>query len=351
MDGILLASTALTTLAASGGTFFVIHRAARAAFERQLGALRDELSRERASARRRAEAAHEELKLARERTRTAVGLPPEALEPTRGQRLASAVVARVRGLTGVDHVSVVDEAGLAWAGEGTEQGASYAAVGGAALSSARTSGLAVREVHIELADARHIVVRPLAGTVPALALVATSVSRPVTSYALDSTVAFAALALGVEDSLRPHSDPLTGPGLRGTAADGSVARELERELAQARAATAARTLLITVEGNVLAGSSDEGPDLARSQQITAALCQLSASIERRLGVAPHRIDLTTACASTATLAPLVKSGRFQLFAIAPEGTVDTAIVDRLVGRIRRLMPAKPTLDALQMGAM
>ncbi|MBK6519695.1 MAG: hypothetical protein IPG04_37560 [Polyangiaceae bacterium] len=269
----------------------------------------------------------------------------------RGQRLASAVVDRVRGLSAVEHVTVVDEQGLAWAGDGSEDSPAYAAVGGAALSSARASGLAVREVHIELSDARHIVVRPLPGTVPPLALVATSVSRPVSSYLLDSTVAFAALALGVEDALRPHSDPLTGPGLRGTAADSSVARELERELAQARGPAGARTLLITVEGNVLAGSSDEGPDLARSLQITAALRLLSASIERRLAVAPRRIDLTTACASTATLAPLVKSGRFQLFAIAPEGTIDTAIVDRLVGRIRRFMPAKPSSDALPMGAM
>ncbi len=351
MDAMWLASLALATVPVAAATAWLVRSRVRDPLRRRIVALDDELARERASARRRLDEAAREQKVTLARMYAALGLPAEQQPRAQaGRRFAASLVERVSGLSEVDAVTVADESGLSWVEESSEADASLAAAGGEALRVSLALDVGWRQVHVELADARHVVVRPLPGTFPRLALVTCTTSRPTSAFALDATVAFAAIASGAAvpdagagDTFAGHDH---GPGTEGR---GQVAQNLEAELVTARASCGARAMLVALGDDPLASISRNGPMSARLTALVGALRPLLGTFERRLGATGRRIELTNAAGSTVTFAPLGTAGRFGLLAVGAERPVDPAVVDRLIGRLRRFLPAPPALDITPRG--
>ena len=338
----LAASLACSGLAALTSGVLVARRA-RPLRER-IDELEGELNRERNSSRRRIEEARKEARTALDRTRAAVGLPPGPVVTMQGARLAVALKQRVLGVEGVSHVTVVDESGLAWTSEQEAAEAALAAVGGEALRLARALGFEARELHLETNDAQHIVVRPLHFLSPPLALVTLSLSRPAPASVLDATVAYAMLAAQAEGlEVESMVDALAGLS-ESKSSGGAVAESLLNELGALRASCAARSLAVTLGEELLACQCAGGPSLETTLRLTTSLRALASYAERRLGVGLRRVDLVAAGGGVATFAPLGTSGRFQLLAVADAPGIDALTIDRLIGRLRRLLPPAPPVE-------
>jgi hypothetical protein len=297
------------------------------------------LYRERAMSRRREEALREETKAADARTRVAMGLPLSAIAPMRGAQLARAVHTRVVGLASVDAAVVADESGLCWTRETSWLDNPLGATGGEALRIARGLGANVRELHFEMANAQHFVVRPLVSATPPLALVTASTSRPPSPFALDSAVSFAMLAAG-EELRVDGTDPLTGSGLHtGANEPSAVADNLLRELSSARPGSHARALIVTMGDELLAADGEDGPSRDYALTTSRSLRGLMAYATNRTRVAVRRVDVSTMAGNIMTISPLGGSGRFSLIAVSAGTPIDTLAVDRLVGRLRRFLPS------------
>jgi hypothetical protein len=340
---ILAASLACSGLAALTSGMLVARRA-RPLRER-IDELEGELNRERNTSRRRLEETRKEGRAALDRTRAAVGLPPGPVVTMQGARLAVALKQRMLGVEGVSHVTLVDETGLAWTREEDAAEAALAAVGGEALRLARALGFEARELHLETNDARHLVVRPLHFLSPPLALVTLSLSRPAAASLLDATVAYAMLAAQAEglEAESAAADALAGMS-EAKSGSGAVAESLLAELSALRASCAARSLTVTLGEELLACQSAGGPSLETMLRVTTSLRALASYAERRLGVALRRLDLASAAGGVATFAPLGTSGRFQLLAVADAPGIDALTIDRLIGRLRRLLPPAPPVE-------
>ncbi len=330
--GVALASAAL----AAGATAWLAHGRARPAEER-LRVLEEQMGMERASARRRAT----EVSLLHERDlarlRTALGLPLVAsvAEPVRGRRLAIAMQDRLRGLVGAEEVVVGDAQGLGWTQEGGPRETALASCCAAVLGE-RFLGQLPRQVHVELEDARHIVIRPVPGTEPSIALVVGAMSRPAPTIALDAVLAFAAA------QLQHDGDDVSPVGLTGFESDvsgvASAAAEIVFELATEAKQASLGVLAVGAGDELLAGYAPDGPPGDALDALLSMMLRSARQLGHRLGGRVRRLDWTSRTGSTASLVLLGASGRSWSLAVRRDGLADAAVFDRVAGRLRRLLP-------------
>lgn len=322
---------------------------------RQISALDGELSRERAVMRRRLHDVERERNSTEARMHAALGLPAAgAIKQQIGRRFAQRLVERVAGLTDVDAATVADEAGLAWVPEAGPDQAALAAAAGGVLQIAQRLQVECRQVHVELADARHLVVRPVPGTFPRLALATSTTSRPTSAFALDATLAFAAISNGAAAAISDAdpTDPFAGHDSRpGEDIKGQVAQNLESELQSARTMCGARALVVAIGDEPLAAAVINGPDREAIGSLIRALRPLLASVERRCRAPGRRIELTCTAGSCVTFAPLGTAGRFGLLTVGADGPTDPTVVDRMVGRLRRFLPPPTPLELSPRGVV
>lgn len=356
MDALWFISLALASSSLAVTTGSLVRARVRKPLIRRIAELDDEITRERAVMRRRLDESERERKATIAHMRTALGMTAEGESKVvlSGHQFAQRVVDRVMGLSEVDAATISDEVGLPWVREVNAADAQLAAAAGSVLRAAPAIQFDWRQVHVELADARHLVVRPLLGTFPRLALVTSSTSRPTSAFALDATLAFAAISNGaLATTAGPEpADPLVGHDSQpGEAAKGQVAQNLQAELESARATCGARALVVAIGDDALAAAVVNGPDRSRIDCLIRALRPLLSSVERRCRSTGRRVELTSTAGSCVTFAPLGTAGRFGLLAVGADGPIDPAVIDRLVGRLRRFLPTPAAIELAPRGVV
>lgn len=337
MIEVIALGSALGSAAIAAGTALLLARRSQRPTLGRVRELEDELARERAASRRRAAEQTRASEAALLRLRRAAGLP--MLEvfagPVSGRALSVLLQERLAGLVGTDGVVVGDDAGLAWTGESSTGDAGLAAMCGAALAT-RFRGQLPRALHVELADARHVTIRPLPGTTPPLALAVASTSRPAPALALDAVVAWAG-----EVVAHPASDeaidPLVGYASTPHAANGAASPVLAELVGEVQLGGAG-TLAVGVADQLLAAHAADGPPEADLPALYAMLRALAARSEIRLGGRVRRLDWESAGGATASLVAVSSTGHSHLLAVRRRGVVDAGTFDRLAGRLRRLLP-------------
>lgn len=338
-DMLVWGATLGAGLFASMASAVTARRLARGPLLSRVSELEENVARVEASARRRE--MDEATRHARreKRLRSALGLP-DGLDAPRlaGRALAESVVERLRGLASLDACVVTDDLGLSWTTEDVAESVGLAAIGGAVLG-ADLRGVRPRSMHIELDDARHVVVRPITGTMPALALATLSTSRPVGPFALDAVTAHASLLLAAED-VESETCPLTGWPVRISRQDAPILMKLSRELEEECQPAGAGMLAVLVGDEVIAAYGADGP---REEEIAAFASKVRgvlSRVELRMGSRARRVDWVGPAGATLSLAPLGGTGRTSVLVIRREGPVQSATFDRLTGRLRRLLPAE-----------
>ncbi|MBL9024864.1 MAG: hypothetical protein JNL21_21890 [Myxococcales bacterium] len=354
MDALWLATSGVAALLGSLGSGYWASKRARAALEPKIAELEGALGRERSASRRRADEDRRALERANERARALVGLAPGEAPVLRGAALARALVDRVAGLAAIESVSVVDREGLAWAS--SPAAPALDAVAGAALRLEEVLESPLREIRLETMDVRHLVVRPLIATLPRLALATVTSSRRTPAFLLDAVVAFAAEACGAADissssaassALARTADTVALAGSLASDVDSAVAREVARELEAARASSGLAGLAVTMGDAILASSGDALPTRDSCLRLTRGASLLAAAAEQRIG-AVRRIDLAGP-GSTVAICRLGRSGKLTLLAFDAGAEVGDAVIDRLVGRLRRFVPPQPTIEMKAVG--
>ncbi len=341
-------------LAAASATAAAIASRAmvRAPLLARITTLDDELAREAAAARRR------EAETARRHAgkvgllRRALGLSAEeddSRTALAGRALAERIIERLHGLASVDRCVVADAEGLSWTADDFAGSTGLAAAAGAALS-ASLRGRLSRSLHVELADARHIVVRPLPGTMPKLALAVLSTSRPASSFALDAVLTHAALMAAADESDDGDDDPLIGWPARFSRTDAPVTTRIARELEEATSSVSCGSMALFVGDEMVAAYGSDGPRQDDLAIFAATLRETMTRVENRLGSPARRIDWVGARGAAITLAPIGVSRRTSVLVTRREGAVDGGAFDRLSGRLRRLLPAEPTTGANEVRA-
>lgn len=330
--GLAAATSALAARAATRGPLLA-----------RLKMLDDHYAREISSARRRE---HEGARRSASKVkllRSALGLPFEsddlALTP-RGRALAESVVERLHGLASVDRCIVADAQGLPWTAGDFAEAAALAACAGSAIG-ATLRGTSSRSLHVELDDARHVVVRLVPGTMPTLALAVLSTSRPASAFALDAVLAHASLLMAADDVDVDLDDPLTGWSSRASRIDAPVTLRLARELEDAAPAVSCGSMALFVGDDMVAAYGTDGPRRDDLPIFAAALREALAQIESRLRCRARRIDWIGRSGAAITLSPLGTSRRTAVLVTRRDGPVDGSAFDRLGGRLRRLLPADP----------
>lgn len=339
MIELALIGSALGSAALAAATTAWVTRAPRLRAEKRLSELESELSRERSSARRKLS----ELGLVHAQTtsrlRSALGLPPNAaeLEPMSARRLPQALRERLEGLIEVDAVVVADATGLAWTREESRLDHALAAASAAVLAS-RLAGQAPRAVHVELADARHLVICPLPGTEPAMALAVASTSRPASAFAIDAALAYVVEARKhtLVDPTEP--DPLVGHALAQARAGSALGPQLLAELERESSHAGVGMLAIGVGEDVVAAHGSDGPSAADLSALHLELRALMDRIAHRMGGRVRRLDWSSLGASTASAVSVGPTGRSLLIGASRAGKLDVGSFDRLAGRLRRLLP-------------
>jgi hypothetical protein len=293
---------------------------------------------DRGTLRRRLESAESELAVAQQHARRLAGLDPLAASTLQGAALAGRVARRLGGLS-LDSVVVADDAGLGWVGTTNAEGDALAASAGAFLThlSAQATGL-----DVELADTRHVSLRRLPGSLPNLALGATAVSQLPAPHAVASAIELARLSSGapLEPSARPEPRRAWRLGADSTS---QVTATLCDELERARGE---RELLAILAGNdLLAASADTGMSTQDFTLLTQRVIAAVSFLERRMGSVARCGIAHLSDGRTLSVAPLGQ-GRFRVAALDDTGGVDGLFVDRLIGRVRRLLPAPAAGEVL-----
>lgn len=339
MIELALIGSALGSAALAAATTAWVTRAPRLRAEKRLSELESELTRERSSARRKLS----ELGLVHAQTtnrlRSALGLPPASseLEPMSARRLPQALRERLQGLIEVDAVVVADATGLAWTREESRVDHALAAASAAVLAS-RVAGQAPRLVHVELADARHIVICPIPGTEPVMALAVASTSRPASGFAIDAVLAYAAEARRFVASDPTEPDPLVGHALQQARAGSPLGPQLLAELERESSHAGVGMLAIGVGEEVVAARGSDGPSAADLSALHLELRTLIDRIAHRMGGRVRRLDWSSLGAATASAVSVGPTGRSLLIGASRAGRLDVGSFDRLAGRLRRLLP-------------
>lgn len=338
-DMLLWGATVGAGLALSAVSAVAARGLARRPLLSRVDELEGSLARAVASARRRELDDTKRHALREQRLRSALGLA-DGLDAPRlaGRALAESVVERLRGLASLDACIVGDDLGLAWTREDSAESVGLAAVSGGVLG-AHLRGARPRSMQIELDDARHIVVRPLPGTMPALALATLSISRPVGPFALDAALAHASLLLAAED-VEPETDPLTGWPARVSRQDAPILAKLAHELEQECEPAGAGMLAVLVGDEVVAAYGMDGPREEDIATFARTVRGVLSRVELRMGSHARRVDWTGAAGATLSLAPLGGTGRTSVLVVRREGPVPGATFERLAGRLRRLLPTE-----------
>ena len=340
-DMLMWGATLGMGLAASVTSAAVARVLARKPLLSRVSSLEGDLARSEMAARRReAEEARRHAR-SEQRLRNTLGLPPEldGAPQLAGRALAESIVAQLRGLASLDGCVVGDELGLSWTTEESPDLIGLAAAGGAVLG-AVLRGSRPRSVHVELSDARHVVVRPIPGTLPVLALATLSTSRPVAPFALDAVLARTSLVLAAQD-VEPEADPLTGWPARVAKADAPILARLAAELEQECALAGAGMLAVLVGDEAVAAYGTDGPREEDIAAFASTIRTVLTRVELRMGARARRIDWVGPGESAISLAPLGTSGRTSVLVVKRNGPVQGATFERLAGRLRRLMPAEP----------
>jgi len=334
-----LIGSALGSAALAAATTAWVSRGPRLRAEKRLTELESELTRERSSTRRKLT----ELGLVHARTtgrlRSALGLPPSAsgLEPMSARKLPQALRERLEGLIEVDAVVVADASGLAWTREESRSDHALAAASAAVLAS-RVAGQGPRVVHVELADARHVVICPIPGSEPAMALAVASTSRPASAFAIDAALAYAAEARLHVSTDPTEPDPLVGHALGQARASSALGPQLIAELERESSHAGVGMLAIGVGDDIVAARGSDGPSVADLSALYLELRTLMDRIAHRMGGRVRRLDWSSSGGSTASAVSVGPTGRSLLIGASRAGKLDVGSFDRLAGRLRRLLP-------------
>lgn len=293
---------------------------------------------ERSAARRRIESAERALVVAEQHARRLAGLDPLLVPTMQGGLLARAVAKRLSGLS-IDCVVLADDAGLAWVGTPDATSDAVAASAGAYLVALSNEAVGL---DVELADTRHVALRVLPGASPRLALGAVGTSQPPAPHAIVAAVELARVATGAVDEpvvrardRRPYRIGADSPS-QVTAA---LCDELER-------ARGERELLAIFAGvDLLAASAESSLSPPSFTSLTGKVIDVVSYLERRMGSTARCAAAHLSDGRTLSIAPLGQ-GRFRVAALDDVGGLDGLLVERLVGRVRRLLPAPVASDVL-----
>jgi hypothetical protein len=245
----------------------------------------------------------------------------------------------VRGMTLVDDVVITSPSGLALSRETTPRSARLAALGPAlfeTLHGLAAAGLSPREISLEMADATHVVARPLSGRGEGTILLVATTSRRASGAVLD-TVAHAAA----------RADSAKGPSARPTPWSSSDPHEAaSRGFGSSLVSALDRALreehrgLVLLEGpSVLLSGARSGPSRdARASgsralaalALRAASCLASGSLHIEVALSPgYR-------ASWSTCAP----GPHAVVTFGEANLGSLPRLDRLVGVVRRALEGR-----------
>jgi hypothetical protein len=270
-------------------------------------------------------------------------------------RELDAIAARLRGFAFIEGAVVADAHGLPLSRGETPAARSLAALVAHAErleKSAEGALEGIVEIAVTTQDARHAALRRLPDWTEGAWLGALAQSQPPAPLALDAAVAGALLA-------RPEA-PTTRSGRPGVAVASALAghhaiagedrgastKQLTAELTRIAAATGARALVFCQDRRVLCGVFNDGPTEGTAASLLAALEAFRGAAARALHSNIARVDVVVREGAVVTLAPLSAQSRFALLAITSGGALDVLEIDRLIGRIRRLVPPTAEKTAL-----
>jgi hypothetical protein len=266
-------------------------------------------------------------------------------------RELDAIAARLRGFAFLDAVAVADRTGLILSRVGCAEDSDVAVLAAhvASLEAGSEGCLeGLREVQVVTSDARHMTVRPLPEWTRGAWLAALSRSQPPAPLAMDAAIAGAVLsrsedpaearfrlrnASGKERSVLAGSSGPVGEGR------GPAVRQLVAELTRSLASTGAAALFLTQNGRLLCGAQTDGPGEALAGLLAGKLSAFRDAATRALHGSVTRVEVVGRDRDLSTLAPLSSDSRFSLLSITRGAPLDALEVDRLVGRIRRLVPS------------
>lgn len=358
MEPVILALSGALVSAAFGlgGAFMGARRGrerARAEAQPRLDALEREVRRSSSrveEAERRGRLAGEHLRAAAVAPLLAAAAPPTY--PGRpSPREIDAIAARLRGFAFLEGVVVADAAGLALSRDETLSARELAALVPrvAALETGPGGALDdIVEVILVTRDARHAALRRLPAWTGGAFLGAMARSQPPASLALDAAVAGAILARSAEATRdRGRVEPRLPSPLQGAHSivggdRGANTKQLLGELERMTATTGARALALGLGGQVICGVFNDGPAESVGAALLARLDAFTAGAARALRDEIVRVEITLGDRSVVVFAPLQAASRFALLAVTTGRALDALEVDRLIGRIRRLLPPPPS---------
>jgi hypothetical protein len=304
-----------------------------------------------AEAERRGRLAGEQLRAAAMATH-ASDLVPATYPRRPGPRELDGIAARLRGFAFLDAVVVADAAGLPLSRDETRASRELASLVPKVVLLESSAGGAldgIAAVSIVTRDARHFTLRRLPDWTGGAFLGAMAHSQAPAPLALDAAVAGAILA-------RPSTEPREGAPAGGVvsalagvhavigADRGANTRQLVGELERMTAATEARALAFGREGQVISGVLCDGPPESVVAALLGQLDAFTAAVGRALHSEIASIELTLRDGSVVVFAPLQATSRFALLAISAGRGLDPLEIDRLIGRIRRLLPPSAPMD-------
>jgi hypothetical protein len=321
----------------------------------------DAMSRELRRAAAGAQEAEQRGRGASERFRTAALAPllADAAAPHYADRPAprelDAIAARLRGFAFLDGAVVADARGLPLSRDDTPAARALSALIAHAESlEKRAEGAleGVVEISVTTQDARHAALRRLPEWTRGAWLGALAQSQPPAPLALDAAVAGALLARPEAPNARSGRPALAvASALAGHHAiagedRGASTKQLTAELERIAATTGARALVFAQERRVLCGVFNDGPTEGTAAALLVALEHFRGAAARALHANIARVDVVLREGAVVTLAPLSAQSRFSLLAITSGRALDVLEIERLIGRIRRLVPPAAEKTAL-----
>jgi hypothetical protein len=349
LSGALLAATSAAVGAMVGASR--ARRGALAETAPRLEALDRELRRSTA----RVEEAEKRGRLVGEQLRAAVmapaadGLGATVYADRASPRELDAIAGRLRGFAFLDGVVVAGEQGIAFSRDESEASRTLAVLIARlfaleARDSEERGALAdIQELTLVTRDARHVALRRLPAWTGAF-LGAMSRSQAPSSLALDAAVAGAILSRPTGERRAPGQVARVGSALHGAHGivgedRGSSTKQLAGELTRMSSVTQARALAFGREGRIICGVFADGPPESVSSALLQRLDAFTSAAARAVRSDVMRVTVKLADGSVVLFSPLQASSRFALLAVTSGAALEPLEVDRLVGRIRRLVPA------------
>ena len=172
-----------------------------------------------------------------------------------------------------------------------------------------------------------------------------STSRPVSGFAIDAVLAYAAEARRFAPLDPTEPDPLVGHPIEQSRAGSPLGPQLLAELERESNHAGVGMLAIGVGEEVIAARGSDGSSAADLTALHLELRALMDRIAHRMGGKVRRLDWSSVGGSTASAVSVGPSGRSLLIGAARAGRLDVGSFDRLAGRLRRLLPNEGTRGA------